>query len=67
TASDGKKRSVIYTVDSTGDLVAIKDTLGRTTSFTYTGHKMTSVTNPGGGVTRFEIGTIGTTKITQEN
>ncbi|MFJ4415502.1 RHS repeat domain-containing protein [Streptomyces sp. NPDC088925] len=66
-ASDGKKRSVTYTVDSTGDLVAIKDTLGRTTSFTYTGHRMTSVTNPEGGVTRFEIGTIGATKITQEN
>ncbi|MFE9252458.1 RHS repeat-associated core domain-containing protein [Streptomyces sp. NPDC007088] len=67
TGSDGKKRTVTYTVDGAGDLASVKDTLGRTTSFTYSGHQLVSVTNPGGGVTRFEFGAIGATKITQEN
>ncbi|MER7765013.1 RHS repeat-associated core domain-containing protein [Streptomyces sp. NPDC097619] len=67
TGSDGRKRTVTYTVDSAGDLVSVKDTLGRTTSFGYTGHKLTSITNPGGGVTRFAHGSVGVTSITQEN
>lgn len=67
TGSDGKKRAVTYTVDGTGDLASIKDTLNRTTSFAYSGHRLISVTNPGGGITRFTQGTIGVTAITQEN
>ncbi|MFJ9344811.1 RHS repeat-associated core domain-containing protein [Streptomyces sp. NPDC101733] len=65
--SDGKKRTVTYTVNAADDLASIKDTLGRTTSFGYSGHKLTSITNPGGGVTRFAYGSIGVTSITQEN
>ncbi|MGW7318257.1 RHS repeat domain-containing protein [Streptomyces sp. NPDC054865] len=67
TGSDGKKRTVTYTVNGAGDLASVKDTLGRTTSFSYAAHKLTSITNPGGGVTRFAYGSIGVTSITQEN
>ncbi|MEU1125603.1 RHS repeat-associated core domain-containing protein [Streptomyces sp. NPDC005899] len=67
TGSDGKKRTVTYTVDGTGDLTTIKDTLDRTTSFGYSAHKLVSVTNPGGAVTRFTQGNVGVTAITQEN
>ncbi|MGI5451500.1 RHS repeat-associated core domain-containing protein [Streptomyces sp. CA-243310] len=67
TASDGKKRTVTYTVNGAGDLGSVKDTLGRTTSFAYSAHKLTSIINPGGGVTRFDYGSIGVTSITQEN
>ncbi|MFI5761798.1 RHS repeat-associated core domain-containing protein [Streptomyces sp. NPDC051563] len=67
TGQDGTKRTVTYTVNAAGDLSSVKDTLGRTTSFGYTAHKLTSITNPGGGVTRFAHGSVGVTSITQEN
>ncbi|MFJ5611089.1 RHS repeat domain-containing protein [Streptomyces sp. NPDC093221] len=67
TASDGSVRTVAYTVNSSGDLASVKDTLNRTTSFGYTAHKLTSITNPGGGITNFTYGARGVTSVTQHN
>ncbi|MFJ4410939.1 RHS repeat domain-containing protein [Streptomyces sp. NPDC088910] len=67
TASDGSVRTVTYTVNSSGDLASVKDTLNRTTSFGYTAHKLTSITNPGGGITEFAYGGRGVASVSQHN
>lgn len=51
-----------------GDLAKVSDADGKDTSFTYAGHRVASITSPGGSTTGFAYDTTGrVTKITKVN
>lgn len=67
-SSGSSSRNVKYVKDANSNLVSIVDALGKTTSFGYSGSKMTSITAPNGQVTTVTYGsTAKVEKIAQAN
>lgn len=66
--SGSSTRSVSWTKNSTGDITAYTDALGKKTTFGYTSGDLTSITAPEGGVTAFTYDSSDrVTKVEQRN
>ncbi|WP_345075297.1 hypothetical protein, partial [Paeniglutamicibacter cryotolerans] len=67
-ASGSSARQVILATDGAGDLTQVTDAAGKNTTFTYTDHRITSVSSPTGATTKFSYDASGrVTSITAVN